>query len=330
MAASRRQFAMQQELNSTLNARLERRYRDEWIDSQHELNVVVGLVSEKDPSLRHIKIIQTFHGALDISLFLDALDGSEVQTVAFVGVNMDEEYSIKLAKAVFDLNSSIACLQLCRIVPTGLSNICPALSQSKSLKELRLTFNHDLPTEGIELLMESLGASQALEIFKLYCVDLHKGGTKMLANAVTKAKSLVDLRITSCNLKDITCLATAIKETNLTRVDLSMNRISDSEALATLWECPSITYLSFSQNEIGSEEIGEWNKEKFRRQFDCLASNKTLTNLHLDMNPLSPDFVEYLRIALQQNTTLMRLGLLSLTLPKEAFLLQQRRPLPPM
>ena len=319
MSASRRTFAMRQELTSTLNARLERRCRDEWIDSQNGLNVIVGLVSEKNPSIRHIKIIQNFHGELDISRFLDALDGSEVQTVAFVGVNMDESYSIKLAKAVSDLNSSIACLQLCRIVPKGLSNICPALANSKSLKELRLTFDHDLSSEGVEMLMQSVGASRTLEVFKLYCVDLRDSGTKMLANAIRKSASLVDIRITSCNLKDITCLATSIQETNrFTRVDFSMNRISDIAALATLWGCPTITYLNVSQNEIGFVELVEGNRKELRTQFDCLAMNKTLTNLHIDMNPMSPDFAEHLRLALQQNTTITRLGLLSLTVPKEA------------
>jgi len=60
------------------------------------------------------------------------------------------------------------------------------------------------------------------------------------------------------------------------------------------------------------------SKKLIRKHFDRLASNTTLTHLHLDMNPMGPDFVEQLRISLQKNTTLTRLGFLSLTVSKEA------------
>jgi len=204
-------------------------------------------------------------------------------------------------------------------MPRGLVDICPAVSYCESLKELSLTFDHDLPTEGIELLMRSLGSSRTLEIFKLFCADLQGESTRLLANAVLESTSLVDMRITSCNLTDITCLAEAIQQNNrLTRVDFSMNQISDTSALATLWSCPSITYLNVSQNEIGSESITMSSKKLIRKHFDRLASNTTLTHLHLDMNPMGPDFVEQLRISLQKNTTLTRLGFLSLTVSKEA------------
>ena len=318
MSVSRRKFAMRQELTSTLNARLERRCHDEWIDSQKGLNVVVGLVSEKNPSMRHIKVIQNFHGELDVSRFLDALDGSEVQTVAFVGVNMDKNYSVKLAKAVSDLNSAITCLQLSRIVPEGLPSICPAIVQSRALKELRLTFDHDLSYADVQMLVESVGDNRTLEIFKLYCVDLRERGASIMAQAIRKSASLKDIRLTNCHLSEITCLTNAIREKQYTRVDFSMNRISNTAALATLWGCPTIQYLSMSQNEIGSEEILEENRETYKNYFDLLATNKTLTNLHLDMNPMSPDFVEYLQRALEKNTTLTRLGLLSLTVTREA------------
>lgn len=268
--------------------------------------------------MRHIKVIQNFHGELDVSRFLDALDGSEVQTVAFVGVNMDKNYSVKLAKAVSDLNSAITCLQLSRIVPEGLPSICPAIVQSRALKELRLTFDHDLSYADVQMLVESVGDNRTLEIFKLYCVDLRERGASIMAQAIRKSASLKDIRLTNCHLSDITCLTNAIREKQYTRVDFSMNRISNTAALATLWGCPTIQYLSMSQNEIGSEEILEENRETYKNYFDLLATNKTLTNLHLDMNPMSPDFVEYLQRALEKNTTLTRLGLLSLTVTREA------------
>lgn len=318
MSRPKTNFSVRQELSRTLNERLERRYRDEWIDSQHDLNVVVALISNGDPDLKHIKIIQTFHGALDIARFLDVLQGSNVQTVAFVGLNMDEIYSIKLAKAVSNPRSSISCLQLCRIVPTGLSKICPALSTSRSLKELRLTFNHDLSTKEIALLMKSLGRSQTLEILKLYCLQGEET-TELIANAVLSAKSLTDLRITSCNLCDVTRLTNAIKAAGrFTRVDFSMNRVSDCEALATLWQCPSITFLSLSQNELGAETTTPATSEEMQRRFQYLAENRSLKRMYLDMNPLSPAFVDHLTSALEHNTTLTRLGLLTLTVPNEA------------
>ncbi|CAB9528171.1 expressed unknown protein [Seminavis robusta] len=324
---NRNSYNIRRELSSTLSGRLERRhFRDEWIDSQHDLNVVVALVTKKDPSLKHIKIIQTFHGTLDISRFLDVLsESSQVETVAFVGVNMDDEYSIKLATAISSSKSSLSCLQLCRIIPSGLAKLCPALSTSHSLKELRLTFNHDLSKSNTALLMSNLGGSQVLEILKLYCIDLDNNETtSMVANAVKSAKSLTDLRITSCNLSDITCLVDAIQGVNrLERVDLSMNRISDFAPIAKLWECKTITFLSLSQNELGAQELGSsrentlWKERQ--RHFDCLANNCTLKKMYLDMNPLNQDHVELLTNALQQNTTLMRLGLLTLTISHDAL-----------
>jgi len=319
MAASLNRFIFRKELSSAINERLEKRYRDEWIDSQHELNVVVGLVSRRDPSLRQIKVIQNFHCTLDIGHFLDSLAGSFVTTLAFVGINMDDDYCSKLAAAISASESSLSCLQLCRIVPTGLPQICPAISRSSSLKELRLTFNHDLSQEHVALLMKSLGESTNLEIFKLYCVDL-ENETNLLTDAVRSAQGLKDLRITSCNLKDITSLARAIKESNrITRLDLSMNRISDTKAVADLWDCPTITYLSVSQNELGSEELTEETSDDVQqRQFIRLAENKSLLKLYLDMNPLSPGFVACFTKALEQNYTLRRLGLLTLTVNSDA------------
>jgi hypothetical protein len=316
---TRASFAMRQELSNTLSERLERRYRDEWIDNQNELNVIVASVTRKDPSLRHIKILQNFHGALDISHFLDALTESSVESVAFVGINMDEEYSMKLSRAISSSGSALSCLQLCRIIPSGLSTLCPALSTSQSLKEARLTFNHDLSPRHIRLLMKSLAASQSLEVLKLFCVDLQsEEATKMLAEAVLSARSLTDVRITSCNLTNISSLAVAIEgSSRLTRVDFSMNRISDLSAVARLWECTSITFLNLSQNELGAEELTEAKAKERARYFDCLANNTTLKKMHLDMNPISPDHAELLVRALEKNTTLMRLGLLTLTVSKE-------------
>lgn len=320
MGLTRASFAIRQELSSTLSERLERRYHDEWIDNQNELNVIVALVIRKDPSLKHIKIIQNFHGALDISQFLDALTESSVESVAFVGINMDEEHSLKLSRVISSSGSALSRLQLCRIIPSGLATLCPALSTSPSLKEARLTFNHDLSPRHIRLLMTSLGASQTLEVLKLYCVDLQsEEATNMLAEAILSARSLTDIRITSCNLTNITSLAVAIEESNrLTRVDFSMNRISDLSAVARLWECSSITFLSLSQNELGAEELTEAKAKEKARYFDCLANNTTMKKMYLDMNPLSPDHVELLTSALERNTTLMRLGLLTLTVSKEA------------
>ena len=81
---------------------------------------------------------------------------------------------------------------------------------------------------------------------------------------------------------------------------------------------PSITYLSLSQNELGSEYmITRENPDEPRKLFASLAANKTLQRMYLDMNPLSPGFVELLTHALEQNTTLMRLGLLTLTVPTQ-------------
>jgi hypothetical protein len=313
-------FAIRQELSSTLSERLERRYHDEWIDNQNELNVIVALVSRKDPHLKHVKIIQNFHGSLDISQILDALTASSVESLAFVGINMDDEYSLKLSRAISSSGSALSCLQLCRILPSGLATLCPALSTSPSLKEARLTFNHDLSLRHIRLLMTSLAASQTLEVLKLYCVDLRSDETtNMLADAVLSARSLTDIRITSCNLAAITPLAAAIEESNrITRVDFSMNRISDLSAVARLWECTSITFLSLSQNELGAEELTEASVKEKVRYFDCLANNTTLKKMCLDMNPLSPDHAELLTRALERNTTLMRLGLLTLTVSKEA------------
>ena len=313
-------FGIRQELSRTLSKRLERRYRDEWIDCQHDLNVIITLISKRDPNLRHIKVIQTFHGALDVARFLDVLQGSNIQTVAFVGLHMDDDYSVKLAKAVSSPISSISCLQLCRIVPTGLAKICPALSRSRSLKELRLTFNHDLSTDEIALLMKSLGRSQTLETLKLYCLDLQEeGATKLVAEAISSAKSLRDLRITSCNMCDITHLANTIQSAGrLTRVDFSMNKISDCKALATLWQCPCITFLSLSQNEFGADETTPETRHEMQRGFQYLAANQSLQKMYLDMNPLSPAFAEDLTHALDHNTTLTKLGLLTLTLPNEA------------
>lgn len=306
-------LAVRQKISSEISERLEKRYREEWIDSQGELNVVIELVCKRDPRLKDVKIIQTFHQSLDVCHFLEALAGSDVRTVAFVGINMDEEYSLKLARALSNTHSAIACLQLCRIYPTGLENICPAFSNSKVLKELRLTFNHDLSLNDFALLTESLSCS-AIEIFKLYCVDLQDEQAQLLlADAIIRAQWLTDLRITSCNMHDIWMLATAIRDCNrLNRVDLSMNKISDINAVSTLWEVPSIEFLSLSQNELGLGALRKTVGET-KRIFESLALNKTLKQMQLDMNPLSHEFINHLTGALKQNTTLMRLGILTLT-----------------
>ena len=159
--------------------------------------MVVSMVSKKDPCLKHVKIIQTFNQALDVSAFLEALlAGSNVKTVAFVGINLDEEYSAKLAKAISDSTSLIVWLPpTLSNISCGTTKVCPSLSRSKDLKELHLTFNHDLSLEGIRfLLMHSLGES-CIEIFKLYCVDLHdKEATQLLvAKAIKLAKKRTDL-----------------------------------------------------------------------------------------------------------------------------------------
>ena len=96
-----------------------------------------------------------------------------------------------------------------------------------------------------------------------------------------------------------------------------MNRISSLEVLSTLWQCQSITYLSLSQNELGAGTTPE-TFEEMAHCFEDLAVNRSLKRMFLDMNPLSSSFVDHLTHALEHNTTLTRLGLLTLTVPKES------------
>jgi hypothetical protein len=105
----------------------------------------------------------------------------------------------------------------------------------------------------------------------------------------------------------------AIQASNrIQRLDLSMNHICDAASLAVLLNTPSLVYLSLSQNNLGGgSSCGSDDTDVYT----SLRSNTTLRRLCLDMNPFGTIFAENLAAALQHNTTLIRLGLLTRTLP---------------
>jgi hypothetical protein len=290
-------------------------YRDEWIDTQVVLNHAVYKIEKHDPAVTHLKILSTFRKPVIIHRLLDTLKQSvTVISLAIIGIQMNEEHATQLAAALSEPGTALQCLQLCRVLPAGVAPLCQALASSRTLKELRLTFQHDLSLDEIEMLTTALAKNTSIQIFKLYCVDFCSRGMELLAETIRNNTTLRDVRLTSCNLTNVSSLVAAIQESNRIRsLDLSLNHISDAVSLAVLLNTPSITYLSLSQNDLGGSSCNDDcdNTEIYK----TLRSNTSLKRLYLDMNPLGTDFAEKISAALQHNTTLIRLGLLTRTLP---------------
>ena len=304
-------FSLQRDFTGALWQRSSSRYGSEWIENQLDLNYAVSHVQQGDPSLQHIKVIQSFGSPLSAHHLLEALEGSEtVKSASFIGIPFGETHASKLAKVLEHPSTALKCLQLCRLLPTGIPHLCRALKKTTSLLELRLTFSHDVPNEKFTLLMQALKDNQSIQILKFYGLNLDAERLSMMADVITGNRNLIDLRLTRCNLREIGPLANAIRSTgSMKRLDLSMNQVNDHRAVAILLQTPSLQHISLSQNEIGKTSDG------MDAVCDALRENTTLAHLVLDMNPISKTSAGQLLDALEYNTTLMRLGLLTVTLP---------------
>jgi len=309
---SSRRFSLPRELPGAWSGRSTSRFGADWIENQLNLNYAVSNIQQGDASFHDIKVIQTFRSPLSVHHLLEAMEGSKtVRSASFIGIHFGEAHSSQLATVLEHPNTALEFLQLCRLLPAGIPPLCRALQKNKSLKELRLTFCHDIPFDKIRLLMQALKDNQSIQILKIFCLNLDDAeALNILAGTVAGSPNLIDLRLTQCNLREIGPLARAIRSSaSLKRLDLSMNAVADHTALATLLQTQSLQHLCLTQNEIGKTHEG---MDAF---CDALQQNTTLTHLVLDMNPLSQTSAHQLLDALEQNTTLMRLGLLTLTLP---------------
>jgi hypothetical protein len=235
------------------------KYRDEWIDTQLDLNHAVYKLGKHDPAVTHVKIMSTFRKPVIIHRLLDTLQRSlTLKSLAFIGIQINQEHATQLAAALTAPGTTLHCLQLCRVLPAAVAPFCRALASSRTLKELRLTFQHDLSVDEVEMLATALNKNTSIQVFKLYSVDICSRGMELLAETVRNNTCLRDLRLTSCNLISVSSLVTAIQASNrIQRLDLSMNHIRDATSLAVLFNTPSLPYLSLSQNDLGGSSCND-------------------------------------------------------------------------
>jgi hypothetical protein len=326
--ASSASFTVERELSSALTAlkqnerALSKTYvygshHDAWIRTQLEVNHLVYRMARQDSDLKHVKVMSTFRKPVIVHRLLDTLKAAtSVESLAVVGIHVNESHARQLVAALTAPGSSLSCLQLCRVLPESLAILCHALQSTLTLRELRLTFHHDLSLEDIEIFSAALAKNQSIEVLKLYCVDFCAAGLELLADSVRENTTLRDLRLTSCNLTDVESLVLAVQESKrIQRLDLSMNRISDNASLAVLLETPSIIFLNLSQNLFGATDSSATDYDDDAVVvYKSLRCNTTLKSLYLDMCPVTIDFAFSIKAALECNTSLIRLGLLTRTL----------------
>jgi hypothetical protein len=310
MRASGSRFTSQRELTDALSELKQNHLADAWIDTQLDLNHTVYKLGKHDPAVTHVKVMSTFRKPVIIHRLLDTLKRSSTLTsLAAIGIQINQEHATQLAAALTAPGTVLQYLQLCRVLPASVAPLCRALASSTTLRELRLTFQHDLSVDEIEMLATALNGNTSIQVFKLYSVDFCSRGMELLAETVRNNTCLRDSRITSCNLTNVSSLLAVMQASNrIQRLDLSMNHICDAASLAVLLNTPSLVSLSMSQNNVGG---GSSCYSDHTDVYTSLRSNTTLRRLCLDMNPLGTTFAENLVAALQHNTTLIRLGLLT-------------------
>jgi hypothetical protein len=296
-------------------------------------------------AIEYVKVMETFHGPIDMIPLLRVLPQSHVTTLCLVGVLLEEHGSRLLARALCNPKTMLQKLQLCRLSRWGVSALAMALSFNTQLKELRVTFHHDVLLSSLyhfSRLTHAIQQNKTLQVFQLYCANLQDAAcTQYLASMLEHNTSLRECRLTGCQLQELRPLAMAIHQSNtLERLDLSMNRMADTESLALLFDTPSLRCINLAENELGSlstfsnhhhhrlqrtSSSSTTNATKrtttttpaqiYHRLVTALAKNTTLEFLSLDMNPLSQDFVNVLHTALQHNTALLRVCLLTISVP---------------
>lgn len=282
--------------------------RDGWIEDQLVLNHMVTRIAlgGNETKIREVKVMQSFRERISLRRLLDTLSTCphSVERLALVGIEIDEEYTDSLAACI----SSIRSLQVCRLLPRGLSALCAPINPFEGLRELRLTFHHDVSLELTMKLFAAISASPSVEVLKLSGLDMtDEISLQSCAQLIRSSQGLKSLCLSDCRLVKPICLIDAVHDMNtLHEIDLSRNRISCSNSLVGLLETPSLHSICLSCNRM--QDVSSSG-----RVLQALSRNKTLRRLFLDMNPLKRGLGQELLIALQNyNTTLKRIGILTL------------------
>ena len=278
---------------------------EDWLDRQDALDEVAEKIAHGDPSTpQNVKVMESLSRSIDCSALFDALCGKkQVRSLSLVGVHLDEITARRLSNTLRHPSTKIKVLQVWRFLPSCLPSLCDALKDNVELREIRLAFHGDLNHEQTTMLLEALQANQGLLAIRLFGVNL-SDHAKELESLICNRRQTKELRLSRCQMTDISGLAGAIAESKtLDKLDLSMNKLSSDRDIATILQSKSLTSLILSKNQIGKEN-GSYVKP-------ILAANSTLEELFLEGNPLSEKFASSLLGALHYNTSLKRLGFMT-------------------
>ena len=224
-------------------------HSEDWLDDQTALEEMAARIAKNDSSTpQDIEVIESLNRPMDCSVLFKALCAQEcVNSLALVGVHLDENAARQLSETLRHPQTKIRTLQVWRYLPSCLPSLCEAIKENKELREIRLTFQGDLNDEQTSLLLEALEANQGLEGIKLFGINLSRHSTE-LESLVKNRTNTTELRLTRCQMTTNSGLAEAIAKSNtLQKVDMSMNELSNDADIATMLQSTSLRSYSIQE-----------------------------------------------------------------------------------
>ena len=244
--------------------------------------------------------IEHFSEALAVNTSLASLCLSE---------NEIDHYDAGLISDALTVNTTLTNLDLSgnKIGPSGAGSLSKALTVNTTLTDLNVKFNA-IGNSGAELFFQALKVNTTLTNLSLRANNIDDSCVDFLSEALTVNATLTDLDLGGnwLGYPAVDSLSKALKvNTALTKLDLfdchgirPRAAASISEALAVN---SNMTHLNLSMNRIGDSGAGSLS--------EALSVNTTLIDLNLSDSTIGDSGARSLSEALSVNTTLTHLNL---------------------